>query len=131
LSISGSSIAPTSCRRNASLSKADLTGFYNAVGPIMDPFPSTSVKIDVTDYRKSGSTAIVHWKNALNGGCDGTPSTAGLTDLMTDGNDLVMARVCITYQPITGKVFGAGPFTLHDQMVLRPRQSPTLDCTDC
>jgi hypothetical protein len=131
VALATSTLADLVTQAPASVSKADLNGFYNAVGPIMDPFPSTSVKIDVIDFRKSGSNAVQHWANTKNGSCGGAPSTTGLTDLMADGNDLVMTRVCITYQPVTGKVFGAGPFTLHDQMILRPRQSPMLECSDC
>jgi Flp pilus assembly protein TadG len=126
-----STLADLVTQAPATIKKADLTGFYNAVGPIMDPFPASSVKIDIIDFRKSGSNAVVQWSNTLNGSCGGTPATTGLTNLMSDGNDVVMARVCISYEPITGKVFGAGPFTLSDQMVLRPRQALTLDCTDC
>jgi hypothetical protein len=131
VTLAASTLADLVTQAPASLTKADLAGFYKAVGPIMDPFPSTSVNIDVIDFRMNGSSAAQHWINTLNGSCGGTPSTSGLSDLMTDGNDLVMTRVCISYRPITGKVFGVGPFTLHQQMVLRPRQSPTLDCTDC
>jgi Flp pilus assembly protein TadG len=131
VTIATSTIADLVTQAPGTVSKADLNGFYNAVGPIMDPFPSSSVKIDVTNYRKVGSSAVQQWTNVKNGNCGGAPSTTNFPNLMTDGNDLVLARVCITYSPITGKVFGAGPFTLHSEMVLRPRQAPTLDCSDC
>jgi Flp pilus assembly protein TadG len=131
VTIATSTIADLVTQAPGTVSKADLNGFYNAVGPIMDPFPSSSVTIDVFDFRKSGSSAVQQWTNVKNGSCGGAPSTANLPSLMTDGNDLVLARVCITYSAITGKVFGAGPFTLHSEMVLRPRQAPTLDCSDC
>ena len=113
------------------VSKADLTGFYNAVGPIMDPFPSSSVQITISDYRMNGTSVVQKWTNSKNGNCGSAFSTGNFSNLMTDGNDLVVARVCISYTPVTGKVFGAGPFTLSDDMILRPRQTLTIDCSDC
>jgi hypothetical protein len=50
---------------------------------------------------------------------------------MGDGNDLVIARVCVDYPPITGKVIGSADVRLQDEIVLRPRQSTSLTCTDC
>jgi len=131
VTIASSTIADLVTQAPGTLNKADLTGFYNAVSPIMDPFPSSSVQIDVADYRKIGTTITKIWSNAKNGGCSRTPSTASMTNLMSDGNDIVLARVCILYHPVTGKVFGSAPLTLHDEMVLRPRQMLTLECTDC
>jgi len=131
VTIATNTLADLVTQAPGTITKADLTGFYNAIQPIMDPFPAATVQADVFDFRKVGSNAVQQWTNSKNGSCGGAPSTTGLTNLMTDGNDLVMARVCITYQPVTGKAVGAGPFTLHEQMVLRPRAALTLDCTDC
>ncbi len=113
------------------IKKADITGFYKAVAPIMDPFPTTDVKIELFDYKLSNNAAVLSWKTSQNGTCSAAPSTTGLANLMTDGNDLVVARVCLDYKPITGKVIGSSPYRLQDELVLRPRQSPTLTCTDC
>jgi Flp pilus assembly protein TadG len=131
VTLAASTLADLVTQAPGTVSKADLNGFYNAVGPIMDPFPASSAKIDVFDFKKNGSSVVQRWTNNKNGSCGGAPSTAGLVDLMADDNDVVLARVCITYQPVTGKVFGKGPFTLHDQILLRPRQAPTLECSDC
>jgi len=131
VTLASNTLADLVTQAPGTIAKADLTGFYNAVGPIMDPFPSSSVQITISDYRIAGTSVTQHWTNSKNGSCGAAASTASFPNLMTDGNDLVLARVCISYTPVTGKVFGVGPFTLHDDMVLRPRQTLTLDCTDC
>jgi Flp pilus assembly protein TadG len=114
------------------ITKADLTGIYKAISPIMDPFPSTDVKIQIFGYTKNASNSVVlSWSNSQNGSCDAAPSTSGLSTLMTDGNDLVISRVCVSYPPITGKVIGSDPVKLQDEVILRPRQSSKLTCTDC
>jgi len=113
------------------IKKADLTGIYAAVAPIMDPFPSADVKIQIYGYKKSGSSAVLSWSNSKNGSCGSAPSTSGLATLMGDGNDLVISRVCVSYPPITGMVFGTDAITLQDEVILRPRQSTSLACTDC
>jgi Flp pilus assembly protein TadG len=113
------------------IKKADLTGIYAAVAPIMDPFPSANVKIQIFGYKKSGSSAVLSWSNSKNGSCGSAPSTSGLATLMGDGNDLVVSRVCVDYPPLTGMVFGSADIRLQDEVILRPRQSASLACTDC
>ena len=112
------------------ITESDLQGLYNAVGPIMDPIPVSSVNIQILVYKKSGATAALRWQHQKGGSCTGAlPSS--MAAMMADGNDLVLARVCTNYQPITGKIIGAGPYSLTDQFVLRPREAPQLVCTDC
>jgi Flp pilus assembly protein TadG len=113
------------------IKKADLTGIYAAVAPIMDPFPTSKVKIQIFGYKKNGSSAVLSWSNSKNGSCGAAPSTSGLSTLMGDGNDLVISRVCVDYPPITGRVIGSSDIRLQDEVILRPRQSASLACTDC
>ena len=113
------------------IKKADLTGIYAALAPIMDPFPSDKVKIQIFGFKKNGESAVLSWSNSQNGSCGAAPSTSGLATLMADGNDLVISRVCVDYPPITGMVFGTDDVTLQDEVILRPRQSNSLACTDC
>ena len=131
VTLAASTLADLVTQAPGVVTKADLNGFYNAVKPIMDPFPSTDVKIQIYGYRKNGTNVEVRWKDIKNANCGGDPSTTGLIDLMNENNDLVMARVCISVTPITGKIVGSAPFTLTDSLVLRPRQSTTITCSDC
>lgn len=113
------------------IKKADLAGIYAAITPIMDPFPTSTVRIQIFGYKNSGSSAVLSWSNSKNGSCGSAPSTSGLSTLMSDGNDLVISRVCVDYTPITGMVIGSAPIRLADEVILRPRQSASLACTDC
>lgn len=131
VTLAASTLGDLVTQSSETIKKADLTGIYAAVAPIMDPFPSSSVKIQIFAYKKSGSSAVLAWSNSKNGSCGGAPSTTGFANLMTDGNDLVVSRVCVDYAPITGMVIGSNPITLQDEVILRPRQSTALACTDC
>jgi Flp pilus assembly protein TadG len=131
VTIAASTLGDLVTQSAETIKKADLTGIYAAVAPIMDPFPSTDVKIQIFAFKKSGSSAVLSWSNSKNGSCGSTPSATGLADLMTDGNDLVISRVCVDYPPITGMVIGTSDIRLQDEVILRPRQSATLACTDC
>jgi len=131
VTLAASTLGDLVTQSSETIKKADLTGIYEAVEPIMDPFPSQNVKIQIFGYKKSGSSAVLSWSNSKNGSCGSAPSTTGLANLMTDGNDLVVSRVCVDYPPLTGMVFGTADITLQDEIILRPRQSASLACTDC
>ncbi len=131
VTLAASTLGDLVTQSSETIKKADLTGIYAAVAPIMDPFPASAVKIQIFGFKKSGSSAVLSWSNSKNGSCGSTPATSGLASLMTDGNDLVVSRVCVDYPPITGMVFGSAAITLKDEVILRPRQSAALACTDC
>ena len=131
VTLAASTLGDLVTQSSEKVSKADLNGIYAAVAPIMDPFPSDAVKIEIFAFKKNGSGAVLSWSNSKNGSCGAAPSTTGLANLMTDGNDLVVSRVCVNYAPITGMVIGSDPITLQDEVILRPRQSTALACTDC
>jgi Flp pilus assembly protein TadG len=131
VTLAASTLADLVTQAPGVITKADLTGFYNAVKPIMDPFPSSSVGIQIFSYRKNGTAVTLRWQDTKNGSCGALPATTGLINLMTEGNDLVIARACVSITPITGKIVGSAPYNLVDTLVLRPRQSKTIDCNDC
>lgn len=131
VTLAASTLADLVTQAPGAVNKADLTGFYNAVKPIMDPFPSDDVKIQIYGYRKNGTAVQQRWKDTKNGSCGADPATTGMIDLMNENNDLVLARVCISVKPITGKIIGSAPYNLTDTLILRPRQSSTIDCSDC
>lgn len=131
VTLAASSLGDLVAQAPGTLTPSDLDGLYNAVGPIMTPIAASDVKINILTYRKNGSTAQLRWDDEQNGTCSGMSPPANMISMMADGNDLVIARVCISYQPIVGSIVGAGPFLLSDQFVLRPRESPTLLCSAC
>ena len=131
VTLAASSLGDLVAQAPGTLTPSDLAGLYNAIGPVMSPIPASSVKINILTYKKTGTTATLRWDHDQNGICSGMSLPSNMASMMADGNDLVVARVCVSYQPITGNVIGAGPFLLSDQFVLRPRESPTLLCSAC
>lgn len=130
VTLTASTLADLVTQAPSTITKADILGFYNAVEPIMDPFPGADVAINLFGYRNDGGTVKLRWQDDRGGSC-GAPSTTGLINLMAEGNDVIVASVCVSYAPITGKVIGSQPFVLNDQMALRPRMSITIECTGC
>jgi Flp pilus assembly protein TadG len=131
VTLAASALGDLVAQAPGTLTPSDLNGLYNAVGPIMNPIPASDVKINILTYRKSGSSAVLRWDHDKNGSCSGLSLPSNMAAMMADNNDLVVARVCINYQPVVGTVIGTGPFLLSDQFVLRPRESPTLLCSAC
>ena len=130
VTLAASALGDLVAQAPGTVTASELNGLYKAIAPIMDPIPASAVKVHILVYRKSGSTAVLRWQHNTNGTCAGTLPT-GMVGMMADGNDLVLARVCTSYAPITGKVVSAGPFNLTDQFVLRPREAPQLLCPNC
>jgi Flp pilus assembly protein TadG len=131
-------VADLVTQNETTVTAADITDYLNAAEMVMKPTPVSGVRIEVYQYHKTGSAISSQWNETSVTGtsCGGAPSTSGMTDLMTDGNDVIVARVCMTYTPyiatFLGKhVLGATSFTLSEQIALRPRQSATLACTGC
>jgi Flp pilus assembly protein TadG len=131
VTLAASALGDLVAQAPGTLTPSDLAGLYNAIGPIMSPIPASAVKINILTYRKNGSAAQLRWDHDKNGTCSGMSLPSNMIDMMADNNDLVVARVCISYQPVVGEVVGSGPFLLSDQFVLRPRESPTLLCSAC
>jgi len=131
VTLAASTVADLVTQMSTTITSGDINGFFNAIEPIMEPFPADDVKAEVFAYRKNGANAELIWQKNNGGTCGGAPSTAGLINLMTDANDLVTARVCVEFIPLFSHVLGSNPFKPEHQLTLRPRESRTLDCTNC
>jgi len=131
VTLAASTIADLVTQAPGTITKDDLTGFINAAGPIMDPFPVGSTGFTVTGWQRNGTTVAQRWQFSSGSTTCGNSNVTGLDQLTEDGNDVVVARVCYTWLPILGKVIGSSPITLDDELVLRPRQSTTIVCKDC
>jgi Flp pilus assembly protein TadG len=134
VTLTSSTIADLVTQASGTVTNADLEGFFNAASPIMDPFSADQMGLELFAYELDGdNNAQLMWEKR-NGGtsCGASPSaTTEMVSLMQAGTGLILARVCYTWEPIAGKVIGSDPVTVEDQMVLRPRQSSTIECTDC
>jgi Flp pilus assembly protein TadG len=122
---------------NTKTTAASISDFFKASELVLKPLDINNVHIEVFQYRKISGAPVNQWHKASTGGTScGSPSTSGMNNLMTDGNDVIVAMVCTTYSPyianFLGKaILGATSFTLSEQIALRPRQASTLDCPTC
>ena len=134
VTLTSSTIADLSTQASGTVTDADLQGFFNAAAPIMDPFDSANMGLELFSYEldNDGNPALLWEKRNGGTSCGATPNaTTDMIALMQAGTGLVLARVCYTWQPLSGYVIGSAPITVEDEMVLRPRQSSTIECSDC
>lgn len=121
----------------STISAAGIDDTFTGAKLAMKPLASDGIGLDIRDYRLVDDVVKQQWsrKSASGPGCT-APSTAGLKDLMTAGNDIIIAVVCTVYTPAMSKalgsyVLGASTYTIQSQVQLRPRESNALDCLDC
>ena len=131
-------VADLVTQNETTVTAANITDYLNAAELVMKPTPIGGIRVEVYQFHNTAGTISSQWNkvSASGASCGGAPSTTGMSDLMTDGNDVVIARVCMTYTPyvatfLGNHVLGASTFTLSEQIALRPRQSATLACTGC
>jgi Flp pilus assembly protein TadG len=126
VTLASSTLSDLVTQAPGSLTMADLAGFYAAIEPIMDPYPTATVGIQIYNFKIDGGTVSLRWSDTFGQSCGAAPTGAGFETLMTEGNDIVVARSCISLQPITGYVIGTGTHVMTKDTALRPRQSPTI-----
>lgn len=135
VTLTSSTIADLVTQSSGTVTESDLQGFFNAAAPIMDPLDTTSMGLELFSYELDNSdNPQLLWEKRNAGGtsCGATPTaSAEMVTLMQAGTGLVLARTCYTWTPLSGYVLGSLPVTVEDEMVLRPRQSSSIECTDC
>jgi len=136
VTLATNTIADLATQANGKVTKADLDGYFKATKPILEPFPNTMIGLAIYTFRQGGSSKSgvrkvwQYKKGALN--CGPAPTVnAKMKALMTDGNDLIVARGCYKFRPLSGFVIGKKTFRLTEEVMLRPRQSTQLVCNDC
>ncbi len=112
-----------------------VTDYYNAPDIVMAPISSTDVRVELFGFRKTGSTIAQFWQknNGRGSSCGTAPAASTLTNLMTAGNDLVVARVCTPFVPhfasFMGQyIFGKTSYMMVETITQRPRASLQLTC---
>ncbi len=133
VTLATNTIADLATQANGKVTKSDLDGYFKATKPILDPFPNSKIGLALYTFRRNGSRVRKVWeykKGSVN--CGAAPVvTAKMKTLMTDGNDLIVARGCYAFKPIIGYVIGTDTAILQEEVMLRPRQSTQLVCDDC
>jgi Flp pilus assembly protein TadG len=128
-------VADLVAQNKTSVLKSDIQNYYNASNMVLAPISSSTVRVEVFGYRKTGSTIAQFWKtdNASGSSCGAAPSTGAMTPLMVAGNDLVVARVCTTYTPFAStflghEIMGEGTMDVGETIIQRPRSTLQLTC---
>lgn len=130
-----SAVADLTAQNRNTVLKSQVTDYMRVSDLVLRPTPPNGVTVRVIGYRASGGTPTLVWQtsNGAGPGCGALPSTDGYLDLMTAGNDLVVAQACMTYAPYVanflGKsILGSDTFNVRQAVVVRPRAAPTLKC---
>jgi Flp pilus assembly protein TadG len=132
-------VADLVAQNTAPFPQSQLADYFSAVKMILPDRTAAEVRMEVMAYRKVGTAAPTRiWNNTQGGGpaCTGTVPVDRMPDLMTAGNDIIVARVCVTYEPFFGTwkgspVLGALTYNVHELTITRPRARDTITCTDC
>jgi hypothetical protein len=133
VTVASSAIVDLTTQVSTNVNTGELSGFMDAVDSILQPYSSTDIKIEMFNFRPDGSNVTEVW-NHKRGSCGGVPSNMNTTELKKltqEGNDILVGRVCVNFQPVVGYVLGTSPFLVDDTVAQRPRQGKTLDCTNC
>ncbi len=130
-------VADLVTQNNTDVLSSDIDDYFNAAALVMKPTPIDNVRIEVYQYRDVAGIITNQWSRKSTDGedCD-APDTTGMDNLMSDGNDLIVAVVCTKYSPYIASflgqsILGATRFTMNEQIALRPRGTSTLTCTGC
>ena len=128
-------VADLVAQNKTSVLKVDVQNYFNAANMVMAPTPGAQVRAEVFGYRKAGATISLLWKtnNGAGSSCGAAPTMGAMAPLMVSGNDLVVARVCTTYQPYTGSflghyIVGDSSIVIQENITQRPRSTLTLTC---
>lgn len=132
---SASIVADLVAQNKTSMLKSKLQDYYSAANLVMAPIPASTVRIEVFGYRIAGSTVSQIWKtnNGQGSTCGTDPVTTAMAPLMVAGNDLVIARVCTTYEVAVANFFGhsivnGSSFKIGESITQRPRSTLKLTC---
>jgi len=128
---------------------ASLDGIFTAASQTMVPFNTAAIGLEVFTFRNS----LTHfWEHRSGTSCGNAPTITNdqRTDLMAQGNDLIITRACYQFSYMLSFLVnstkhsgentsgirlgwheGGRTFTMQEQMTLRPRRSLQLDCPDC
>lgn len=114
--------------------KVNLDGIFAGAIETMVPYDGSAVGLEVFTFRKIGANAPkLEWQYRKGTNCGAPPAVSSdMTDLMAQGNDLIISRTCYNFSYILGNLFsGNTSFKMTDEMTLRPRKSLQLDCSNC
>jgi Flp pilus assembly protein TadG len=130
-------VADLVTQNDSTVTSANIDDYFSAAELVMQPTPMSNIRVEVHQFHSAAGVISSQWsRESATGSSCTAPSTAGMSSLMTDGNDLIVAVLCTTYTPYIAtflgqNILGATTFTMSEQIALRPRQSTTLSCASC
>jgi len=133
VAVAASAVVDLTTQESANVTAGELDAFILAADAILKPISSTDIKVDLISYERDGSTVKERWSHSR-GGCGGAPSSmtgSALNDLTQEENDIVIATVCVTFQPLVGYINGGGSWEIEESVAQRPRNGLTLECSNC
>jgi hypothetical protein len=143
VTLTSSTIADLVTQAAATVTTAELDGYFNATKHIMEPFDHSQMGMEMFSYGfdPAANDEVLLWeyRSSIATGADGNAKQCGtapsitseMETLMASGNGLVLARVCYDWSSVSANAFGFDAVTVEDQMILRPRQSSIIECSDC
>lgn len=142
LTYSANAVANLVTRLESPATMEQMTDAFEAVDLVMKSAQEQNVRVEIYNFRKDNNTNAVkqQWSHNNGTGTSCTaPTPASLLNLMTAGNDVIIAVTCAEYTPIVAQfakwrtlpIFGNAKITMREQIVTRPRFSLLLDCSDC
>jgi TadE-like protein len=132
VTLTTSTLADLVTQTDSTISMNDIDGVFESARAIFEPMPVSGISLNLWAFRMEDGSPELQWQYTNGVTCGSAPSGgAEMENLMDDGNDIVVGRVCYYHDAILGSLFSSGTFELEDELMLRPRKSTTLDCTDC
>jgi hypothetical protein len=132
VTLTTSTLADLVTQSDSSITTADIDGVFESARAIFEPWSVDGISLNLWAFRMNNGSPELQWEYT-NGVTCGSAPTGGdeMENLMEDGNDIIVGRVCYSHEAILGSLFSTDTFELQDELMLRPRQSTTLNCTDC
>lgn len=132
VTLTTSTLADLVTQSDSTIVMADIDGVFESARAIFEPMPVDGISLNLWAFRMEDGSPTLQWQYTNGVECGAAPSGGDeMESLMQDGNDIIVGRVCYYHDAILGTLFSTSTFELEDELMLRPRQSTTLDCTDC
>ena len=132
VTLTTSTLADLVTQSDSTITMADIDGVFESARAIFEPMPVDGISLNLWAFRMEDGSPTLQWQYTNGIDCGSAPAGGDeMETLMEDGNDIVVGRVCYYHDAILGTLFSTQTFQLEDEFMLRPRQSTTLDCSDC
>lgn len=111
--------------------QTDLAGMLSAAAPSgVDAAAAEDVGMIVQVYQVIDGYQVPRWEYWENTYC-GVPNGTDVSQLTSDGADILVADACVNWSPLTFSVLGMSPRPVAQYSIIRPKRSLTTFCIDC